>query len=81
MIAEAFNKQHINHPTGAPSDVDALFPAALPGEDFGTEEIELSQEQVVHLNEGKYHAGPAATVRLIAYRMTMNDQASDVASI
>lgn len=68
LLMEAFNKQQINYSSGGPSVEDALFSAALLTEDFAAADIESCQELVVQLNEGKYHVGPGATVRLIAYR-------------
>lgn len=68
LIMEAFNKDQLNYSSGGPPVEDALFSAALLAEDFGAAEIELCQEQVVPLNEGKYHVGQGAVVRLIAHR-------------
>lgn len=68
LIMEAFDKDQLNYSSGGPPVEDALFSAAMLGEDFGAADIELCQEQVVSLNEGKYHVGQGAVVRLIAHR-------------
>lgn len=68
LIMEAFNKDQINYSSGGPPNEDALFSAAILSEDFSEARIELCQEQIVQLNEGKYHVGEAAVVRLIAVR-------------
>jgi cyclopropane fatty-acyl-phospholipid synthase-like methyltransferase len=68
LILEAFSKEQLDYPSGGPPVEDALFSADLLLEDFAAADIELCREQVVRLDEGKYHVGPAAVVRLIARR-------------
>ncbi|MBI3771127.1 MAG: class I SAM-dependent methyltransferase [Gammaproteobacteria bacterium] len=68
LILEAFNKNQLNYRSGGPPNVDALFSAELLAQDFSGAEIELLEECVVELNEGKYHVGPGAVVRLILRR-------------
>ena len=68
LIMEAFNKNQLNYPSGGPPVEDALFSVELLKQDFSAALIERCQESVIELNEGKYHVGPAAVVRLIAYR-------------
>lgn len=70
LIMEAFNKAQLDYPSGGPPVEDALFSAELLRDDFAAADIELCREQVVQLNEGKYHVGPGAVVRLIAHRPT-----------
>ncbi|MFK5915440.1 MAG: hypothetical protein QM484_13795 [Woeseiaceae bacterium] len=43
-----------------------LYTAKMMKEDFKTLEIQQLNECVAELNEGKYHCGEAAMVRLIA---------------
>jgi len=68
LILEAFNKNQLDYPSGGPPAADALFSAELLAQDFAAADIELCQESVVELNEGKYHVGPGAVVRLLATR-------------
>jgi 2-polyprenyl-3-methyl-5-hydroxy-6-metoxy-1,4-benzoquinol methylase len=68
LILEAFNKRQLAYPSGGPPEEDALFSAELLAQDFAGADIELCQECVIALNEGKYHIGPGAVVRLLASR-------------
>jgi 2-polyprenyl-3-methyl-5-hydroxy-6-metoxy-1,4-benzoquinol methylase len=68
LVMEAFNKAQLEYPSGGPPLEDALFSAELLKQDFVAANIEQCEELVVQLNEGKYHVGPAAVVRLIARR-------------
>ncbi|HHJ80767.1 MAG TPA: class I SAM-dependent methyltransferase [Candidatus Tenderia electrophaga] len=69
VILEAFNKAQLDYPSGGPPLADALFSADLLAQDFASADIALCQESVVELDEGKYHVGPAAVVRLLARRL------------
>jgi cyclopropane fatty-acyl-phospholipid synthase-like methyltransferase len=71
LIMEAFNKEQLNYHSGGPPDADALFSAILLKQDFGGAEITLLEESVVELNEGKYHVGQGAVVRLILRRSSL----------
>lgn len=66
IIMEAFNKEQLAYPSGGPPVEDALFSADILRSDFADAEIEVLEECVVELNEGKYHVGPGAVVRFIA---------------
>jgi cyclopropane fatty-acyl-phospholipid synthase-like methyltransferase len=68
LIMEAFNRAQLDYPSGGPPSADALFSVEMLLDDFSGADIELCREQVVQLNEGKYHVGPGAVVRLIAHR-------------
>jgi len=69
LILEAFNKHQLDYPSGGPPLADALFSAELLAQDFAAIDITLCQESVVELNEGRYHVGPGAVVRLLAMRL------------
>lgn len=68
LILEAFNKDQLNYRSGGPPTSDALFSADLLKQDFSGARIELLEEKIVELNEGKYHVGSGAVVRLILRR-------------
>lgn len=68
LIMEAFNKAQLNYDSGGPPVEDMLFSAKLLATDFSAALVETLEEQLVELDEGKYHCGPAAVVRLIAHR-------------
>ncbi len=68
VLVEAFNKDQLDYPSGGPPERDMLFSAAELADDFAAAEIELLEERVVELSEGKYHVGPGAVVRLVAHK-------------
>lgn len=68
LILEAFNKGQLKYRSGGPPGADALFSAELLAKDFSGADIDLLEECVVDLNEGNYHVGPGAVVRLVLHR-------------
>jgi hypothetical protein len=71
LILEGFSKSHIefntvNERAGGPKDVSMLFSTTEMVEDFGDMEILSLREQTVNLQEGLYHVGDSAVVRLVA---------------
>lgn len=69
VILEAFSKSQLDYPSGGPPVADALFSAEILAQDFADADISLCQESIVELDEGKYHVGPGAVVRLLAKRI------------
>jgi cyclopropane fatty-acyl-phospholipid synthase-like methyltransferase len=63
---EGFNQAQINYQSGGPRDSAMLFSPEVLLEDFSGMQIELLQEREVVLQEGLYHVGPAAVIRLVA---------------
>ena len=66
IIMEAFNKSQLDYPSGGPPVIDMLFSEQELKDDFSKVNIVELYEKVVYLNEGKYHVGDGAVVRLIA---------------
>ncbi len=66
LFLEGFNPLQINYQSGGPRDSAMLFSPEALLEDFSGMNIELLQEIEVVLQEGLYHVGPAAVIRLIA---------------
>jgi len=66
IIMEAFNKAQLDYPSGGPPVLDMLFSEDELKEDFSKVNIDELYEKIVYLNEGKYHVGDGAVVRLIA---------------
>jgi len=65
VIIEAFSKKQINNNTGGPKNIDMLFSIDELKEDFSQlSELKVWEEEIV-LDEGKFHSGNAAVVRLI----------------
>lgn len=68
LMLEAFTPDQLNYPSGGPRDREMLYTPDLLRQDMGKGEILLLEELVTELDEGKYHRGPAAVVRLIVRR-------------
>ena len=66
VIIEAFTKDQLKYSSGGPPVEDMLFSADILKADFTAANIIELCEKIVHLNEGKYHVGDGAIVRLIA---------------
>lgn len=71
LILEGFNKEHLkfnseNPKAGGPKTIDLLFSYEELKADFCDMEILFLEETVTHLNEGKYHVGESAVIRLIS---------------
>ncbi len=65
IIMEAFNKAQLDYPSGGPPVLDMLFSEEELKQDFSKLNIKEAYEKIVYLNEGKYHVGDGAVVRLI----------------
>jgi SAM-dependent methyltransferase len=70
LILEGFSKEHIrwnsqNERVGGPKDPAMLFSIEELQHDFEALEISVLEENEVELNEGLFHVGTAAVIRLI----------------
>lgn len=65
LILEAFTPKQLEYKTGGPQDPAMLYTADMLRNDFGMGERLLLEEVITGLNEGPYHRGQAAVVRLI----------------
>lgn len=68
VILEAFNPQQVAHPSGGPRDPLMLYAAKDLRVDFSSAKILLLEETVTQLNEGLYHVGSGAVVRMVAQK-------------
>jgi hypothetical protein len=71
LILEGFSKQHLefnsrNPQAGGPKDLGMLFSEEELQDDFSGFRIQFLEERIVNLNEGKFHRGESAVVRLVA---------------
>lgn len=65
IILEAFSKAQISNDTGGPKDVNMLYSIEELKEDFAQlNQIDIWEEKIV-LNEGPFHSGKSAVIRLI----------------
>lgn len=65
LILEAFTPDQLKYSSGGPRDREMLYTSDLLRQDMKAGEILQLEEMVTDLDEGKYHRGPAAVVRLL----------------
>lgn len=73
VILEGFRKEHIrwnsqNERVGGPKYPSMLFSIDELQDDFAGLEISVLEEKEVELNEGLFHVGTAAVIRLIGHK-------------
>lgn len=66
LIMESFTPEQLNYSSGGPPVLEMLYTMDMMREDFKLLEIQHLEECVAELNEGKYHCGEGAVVRLLA---------------
>ncbi len=65
LILEGFNPQQLQYQTGGPKDSTMLFTEAILQHDFAELELLELYETEEELDEGPYHSGVAAVIRLV----------------
>jgi len=68
VILEAFTPAQLGYASGGPRDPEMLYSADLLRADFAAAEILLLDETLTELDEGRYHRGTGAVVRMLARR-------------
>ncbi len=73
LLLEGFSKRHleynsVNEHAGGPKELGMLFSLVELVSDFSDFEIQFREEATVHLNEGLYHVGESAVVRLVGVK-------------
>ena len=68
ILMEAFNKDQLKYKSGGPPVLEMLFSEEMLRNDFSSVDILEIEEKVVYLDEGKYHCGDGAVVRMIAQK-------------
>jgi cyclopropane fatty-acyl-phospholipid synthase-like methyltransferase len=66
LIMESFTPEQLNYESGGPPVLEMLYTAEMMQNDFKSLEIQQLEECITELNEGKYHCGKGAVVRLLA---------------
>jgi len=66
LIMESFTPEQLNYSSGGPPVLEMLYTMEMMQSDFELLEIQQLEECVTELNEGKYHCGEGAVVRLLA---------------
>ena len=73
LLLEGFSKRHlaynsVNERAGGPKELSMLFSLEELAADFSDFEFQFSEEATVQLNEGLYHVGESAVVRLVGVK-------------
>jgi hypothetical protein len=63
---EAFSKDQINNSSGGPKELKLLYDLGELLEDFAGLKIVYSKSEDAFLDEGRFHAGIADIVRIVA---------------
>ena len=66
LIMESFTPEQLNYSSGDPPILEMLYTVEMMADDFKLLEIQRLEECVIDLNEGKYHCGNGAVLRLLA---------------
>lgn len=74
FIAEFFSRNHVefqkvNSSAGGPRDIDFLYSVEDVREEFKDCEILELKEEVIELNEGRYHSGTASVIRFVGRKV------------
>lgn len=79
LLVEGFSKQHlhyqaVNDKAGGPKDPSMLFSKDELLGDFEEFDCKLLQEDLVQLNEGLYHVGESAVLRMVAIKKASSEE-------
>lgn len=66
LVIESFHKDQLGRQTGGPQDLDMLYDEQILREDFKDLHIIEIRKKLEALDEGLYHQGEAALIRLFA---------------
>jgi hypothetical protein len=66
VILEAFSKKQMKFQSGGPKDVNMMYSREELLEDFSSLKIDVLEEVLIDLDEGGFHKGEAAVIRMIA---------------
>jgi len=66
IIIEVFDQDQMGRSSGGPKDLDMLCTPEILAEDFKSVKILELKKEIINLNEGKFHNGEAAIIRMFA---------------
>ena len=69
LIMESFTPEQLNYSSGGPPVLEMLYTAEMMESDFKLLETQHIEECITDLNEGKYHCGEGAVIRLVAKKV------------
>ena len=65
LILEAFSPAQVHYQSGGPQKLEWLYSLENIRQDFPHFVFHFAKEQVIELNEGKYHTGKGAVIRIL----------------
>lgn len=68
VILEAYTKEQLDYASGGPKHPAMLYSEDMVRDDFAKASISQLKTLIAMINEGKYHVGDGAIVRLVAIR-------------
>lgn len=68
LILEAYTREQLNYASGGPKEPGMLYTEEMIRGDFPMARINQLKSLIAMLNEGKYHVGDGAILRLVATR-------------
>lgn len=68
IILEAYEKEQLKYNSGGPKDSDLLYSLKDLFADFQDLEIQKFSKEILSLEEGRLHTGPAAVIRYIGIK-------------
>jgi hypothetical protein len=69
LLLEAFAKEQIENNSGGPTDPELLYDAPTLCNDFAFLHVLSCHQKELQLNEGSFHSGSAAVLRLTAQKI------------
>ena len=66
LIMESFTPEQLNYGSGGPPVMEMLYTSEMMESDFKLLETLHLEECITELNEGKYHCGEGAVIRMVA---------------
>jgi hypothetical protein len=64
IILEAFNKDQVRNSSGGPKSIEMLYSSEILADDFAGLEFDIIQEITVSLEQGVFHLGESAIIRM-----------------
>ena len=68
VLFEAFAEDQLSYDSGGPPVIERLFTKNQVEEEFAGLQFQMLQHEVVHLQEGRYHSGDGAVIRMVGIK-------------
>ncbi len=65
IIFEAFSQDQLSYDSGGPPAIERLFTKSKVEQEFAGLQFQMLQHEIVHLQEGRYHSGDGAVIRMV----------------